>query len=207
MVDVDVASAVAGGTFDDQRKQGTHREHLSRLSDQFARLMESGAATPERYRELCSTLLRSFEGLRLEQERQIADYNAKIAYCRATQSSCSMFSNLLIGVLKNQVREALNAQQAAVAAVPEAEPGNGRPITDVEMLQRICICGCVDDEDAADCDCSCHRGQPCDRTDCVVCKAQRVLETAGRRQAPEPKRKRAAKKTSRKKAAKKKVDD
>ena len=63
MTSVDVQSAVAGGTEDDQKKQGTHKEHFSQLSDRFRELIDRGAATPDRYKQLCFTLLKSFEGI------------------------------------------------------------------------------------------------------------------------------------------------
>lgn len=200
MPDVDVQSSVAGGTEEDQRKDGTHREHFSRLTDQFQKLVEYGAATPERYKQMCFTLLKSFEGVRLDQERQIKNFEAKIAYCRATQQNCSMFSNLLVGFMATQVQEAGRAEALGMPS-PSEETGNGERISDTEMLRRICVCGCVDEEDAAQCECSCHSGKPCDLEHCVVCRAKKVQlasETSGRRRAPVPKR--PKKKRSRKKA-------
>lgn len=203
MPEVDAASAVAGGTENDQKRLGTHKEHFSRLSDQFKELMEHGAATPERFKQLCFTLLKSFEGVRLDQEGQIKKYEANIAYCRATQQACSMFSNLLVGALATQVQEVKRAEAVGSAPLPAQIPGNGDRVSDKEMLQRICICGCVDEEDAANCDCSCHQGEPCKDERCVVCQAKLALETSGRRQPPKPKA--PAKKTTRKKAPRKKA--
>lgn len=203
MADIDVASAVAGGTADDQQKQGTHPQHTAKLTAQFATLIAEGAATPQRYQELCFTLLKSFEAMRVDQERQISDYQAKIAYCRAQQQSCSQFSNLLVGILARQVQEVARARQMGdPEPAPQASP-SGHVVTDTEMLQRICICGCVDEADAANCDCECHseRGY-CIDARCAVCPAKRALETSGRRQAPQPRKKPGK---ARKKAAKKKA--
>lgn len=197
MRDVDVGSAIAGGTEDDQRKQGTHKEHFSRLSEQFHELVENGAATPDRYKQLCITLLKSFEAIRLEQETSIKNYEAKIAYCRATQQSCSLFSNLLVGIISSQVQEVKRAVQLGHEPPNPAVPSNGGRISDTEMLQRICICGCVDDEDASNCDCSCHKGEPCGQTGCVVCKALAVQmgsEVAERRRVQPPKKQKTSKK-------------
>ena len=122
-----------------------------------------------------------------------------------------MFSNLLVGVLASQVQEVKRSEQMGGERLVDV-PDNGDRISDKEMLQRICICGCVDEEDAANCDCSCHRGIPCDDENCVVCKAEKALqlakETFGRRTAPrskaskKPTKKKTVKKASRKKSEK-----
>ena len=89
-------------------------------------------------------------------------------------------------------------------ATPSRAPESTLPdnvMTDTKMLKTICICGCVDAEDASRCDCDCHSVGYCEDVRCAVCPAKK--EAAKDKPKKKPAKKKAAKKTTRKKAAKK----
>jgi hypothetical protein len=203
MAETDVESSVAGGTHTDQKRYGTHNEQFARLSESFHELMKEGAADEKWFKTLCFTLLSGFEGVRTDQEAQIKQYEAKIAYCRARQESASMFANMLLGMVATQVQEAKTANVPEPIAAPGELADGTKVMTAEEVRQKYCICACQDDEDAENCECSCHKGVPCDDERCIVCQAKKVqvkAETSGRRRrtpATKPSKKKARRKTSR----------
>jgi len=208
MANMDVDSSVAGGTETDQARYGTHDTHYAKLVDRFRELEEGGAADGARFKTVCFQLLKSFEALRVSREGQIKKLSRQIEYNRAQQEMCSMFSKILVGMIATQVQEA----QSGTAPTPVPNKAPDAPISDKEMLQRICVCGCQDEEDAKDCDCTCHTVGYCDNENCVVCSAEklrRASETGSRRKAPVTKKKvakkKAKKKVTKKKATKKKA--
>jgi hypothetical protein len=197
MAELDVDKAVRAGTSDDQKKRGTFNDHFVQLKYQFKALMDVGADDPEVYQAALMTLLRGFEGIRVEQERQIRDYEKKIAYCRAKQESCSMFASMLIGVLVTKVNEAKHAKETGgVVYAPDGTPRE----RDVDVVgKRVCICGCQDEEDEADCTCVCHSEKYCSDDRCLFCQGRRAADEANQK----PAKKKAAKKKVTKKTSKK----
>jgi len=175
-----VENIVKGGTADDQKKLGTAAGHIVAVRKQMQELMERGDATPELFEDTLMTILRSLEVERIEQERYIKDYERKIEFCRAKQQAASQYSSLVVGILMTKSRE------VRLPRVDRGDGGNGTTrITDKEMLQRICACGCVDEEDASKCDCVCHQGGYCDNPECVVCPARRLQDEAEKQRANE----------------------
>jgi hypothetical protein len=190
----------------DQKQGGTLKVHLTQLQKQFRELIAAGASNVDNYEKAMTLLLQGFEGIRVSTEAQITDHETKIAYLRAKQKACTEHANLLLSIMAVQVQEARAAKRR------EDDGGNGvsqpkdsiEPITDKEMLNTICICGCQDEIDAVGCKCKCHTNGVCDDEECKVCPVKKVaikaLETSGRKKSPPAKPKRSrAKKASKKK--------
>ena len=142
-----------------------HRERFAKLQSEFDELVKLGGAGTEDFKVFAFRLLKSFEVARLKNFSQIQKLREEIAFCEATSKACDMFENLLIGLIEAHK----NDKQRGVATQVNTE---GAPITDVELLRTICICGCRDEEDARSCDCSCHKGVPCSSPQCTVCAAK-----------------------------------
>jgi len=170
----DLDSVVKGGTSTDQKRTGAAVQHIVSLRKEMQQLIDQGGATPELFEDTLATILRAFEVERVDQERQIRDYERKIEFCRATQRAASQYSSLIVGILMTKSRES-RLPKTEVAPIK-----NGERISDKEMLQRICACGCVDAEDEANCDCVCHQGGYCDNPNCVTCPARRLEDEAGK---------------------------
>jgi len=184
-----------GSTGTDQKRHGSHKEHYAKLIDSFKELEALAAADGARFKTLVFTLLKAYETMRIEQEATIARLERQIEYCRAKQKSCSEFSDLLVGMVAVQV------QEAKTAIPPAPAPSIDRAPSDKEVLKTICICGCQDDEDAANCDCRCHTEGYCDDERCAVCAAKKLAleqETSKRRKPPAPTKKKSKKKAKKK---------
>lgn len=179
MTEINVDNVVRGGTADDQKKTGTANSHIVTVRQQIQQLMDSGYATPELFEDTLMTILRALETERISQERQIKDYEKKIEFCRATQRAASQYSSLIVGVLMTKSRE------VRLPKVDRGGNGSAERISDKEMLQRICACGCVDAEDEEKCDCVCHQGGYCDNPECVTCPARKLQDEA-QKTAPPP---------------------
>lgn len=199
MVD-DVESVVTEGTTGDQKKMGTFKMHLQELQVHFRDLMNEGIADPRVFEKTLEDFLRQFETIRISQEREIRRLETQMAYCRARQRAASEHANLVLAVLTTNVNQAIQAHKDSGGLVSRP-PESTLPeeiITDTEMLKRICICACVDEQDASRCDCACHTVGYCDDVRCAVCPAKK--EAAGNTKA-----KKTTKKTTKKKKITKKA--
>jgi len=198
MAEPEVEGVVKEGTTGDQKKMGTFKMHLQELQVHFRDLMMEGIADPRVFEKTLEDFLRQFETIRISQEREIRRLETQMAYCRARQRAASEHANLILAVLTTNVNQAIQAHRDSGGTTSRA-PESTLPdevISDTEMLKRICICGCVDEEDAARCDCNCHSVGYCDDDKCAVCPAKKVVA------AKEPKKK-VTKRKARKKATKK----
>lgn len=186
----------------EQKRGGTFREKFVELHGEFNELMKSGAATPALFESSMVQLLKSFENVRLQSESTIRKLEREIAFNEATLMACNKFSNLVVSVVAAHRRE--NCRQADEPRVSPEDVGVGKDasISDVEMLKTICLCGCQDEIDAADCKCECHTKGWCDREDCVVCRKAEA-EAKKSEKSPKKKTKKETKKTAKKKATKK----
>jgi hypothetical protein len=152
--------------------ESTYMQHVAKLKREFRELVSADGAGPETFESVLFQLLKSFETVRLKSERDIKELEEQIRALRYAQKNAEVFSKMLVGMVAKRTQEHLAGQE------PEAVDPNARPI-DTEVLKTICVCGCQDEEDAADCECSCHRGVPCDSEKCVVCAAKKLeAETA-----------------------------
>lgn len=152
----------------EQRGVG-YRESFLKVESDFKELMDSGGATPDNFKAALFKVLRSFETVRRKNNNQISNLESEIAFCQATSRACDMFENILVGIIrtiKNEVQGGLNVD------VPEHVVSD--PPKDTDVLKTICLCGCLDEIDAADCQCICHTKGFCDRPDCTVCRAKEV---------------------------------
>lgn len=165
----------------EQQRYGTYRERFLQIKEEFHKLMEAGG-TPGDMEGVLVKLLKDMEDLRLKNELQVRRLEKEIAVCHATAKACTTYSNLVVSSISFYRRQ---RQNVAVAGVePEEKPngGNGVP-RDTDVLKTICLCGCQDEIDSADCDCECHTEGVCQREDCVFCRSQ-----------PRPKSKKVTKK-------------
>lgn len=188
----------------DQRRGGTHRERFLKLQAELREFSEG--ANPAEYETVLYRFLTEFEQLRLKNEAQMLKLQRELSFCEGTARSCNTVANTLVSVLR-RYREELKRGTPPPAPPSEEkeeekpEGGNGVP-SDTDVLKTICVCGCQDAEDAANCDCSCHKGVPCDKENCIVCQAKKEqLKAAAKTQ----KKTLPRKKATRKKGAKKKV--
>jgi hypothetical protein len=165
----DVQGIIDAGTAYDQKTKGTFKMQFHELQKQFKELMDAGYTDIHYFEKTLEELLRSFETIRISQERHIRDFETKIAWCRARQRAASEHANLILSILVGQVQTAKEAAKYMDRPAPQPENGKPERISDVEMLKTICKCGCVDDEDAKDCDCECHTVGYCSDPDCAVC--------------------------------------
>jgi len=147
----------------DQARGGTYREHVVKLQKEFRNLVSDGATDPATFEQLLCRLLQNFEQERLNNEAQIRRLQNEMAYCEATNRACVMFSNVLVNVVASVRHDMKPIETTLVSDKPA-------PITDTEMLKKICICGCVDEEDAKTCKCVCHTKGHCDVLTCVYCQ-------------------------------------
>jgi hypothetical protein len=198
MAEPEVEGVVKEGTTGDQKKLGTFKMHLQELQVHFRDLMAEGITDPYVFEKTLEDFLRQFETVRIVQEREIRRLETQMAYCRARQRAASEHANLVLAVLTTNVNRAIQAHRDSGGATAKA-PESTLPeeiISDTEMLKRICICGCVDEEDAARCDCNCHTVGYCDDPRCAVCPAKKEA-------AEKAPKKKVYKKKARKKATKK----
>lgn len=187
---------------DTQKKGGTYRQQLAELMVDFSKLIENGGGTKETFERMLAHLLKSFEGIRINTESQIRKLHTDLAVHEATLRSCSTFSNMLLGLVKTYAAEAAgktteNIYTQTVRFVEQndkADNGCKKPerISDVEMRRQICKCCCVDEADAAECDCECHTVGYCSDPECVVCAERQAM-------IPKPVHKPTRKKASKKK--------
>jgi hypothetical protein len=147
----------------DQARGGTYREHVVKLQKEFRDLVSDGAPDPATFERLLCRLLQNFEQERLNNEAQIRRLQNEMAYCEATNRACVMFSNVLVNVVASVRHDLKPIETTPVSEKPV-------PISDTEMLKKICICGCVDDEDTANCNCVCHTKGFCDVPTCIHCQ-------------------------------------
>jgi hypothetical protein len=196
MADEVKEGVVKEGTAGDQKKMGTFKMHLQELQVHFRDLMEEGITEPRVFEKTMEDFLRQFETIRVVQEREIRRLETQMAYCRARQRAASEHANLILAILTTNVNQAIQAYRdtGGASAKPPESTLPDEIISDTEMLKRICICGCVDEEDAARCDCSCHTVGYCDDPRCAVCPDKKSAAEA------KPKKK----KVTKKKAAKRK---
>lgn len=162
---------VKEGTAGDQKKLGTFKMHLQELQVHFRDLMAEGISEPRVFEKTLEDFLRQFETIRVSQEREIRRLETQMAYCRARQRAASEHANLILAVLTTNVNQAIQAYRdtGGASAKPPESTLPEDVISDTEMLKSICICGCVDEEDAANCDCNCHTVGYCDDPRCAVC--------------------------------------
>jgi hypothetical protein len=185
MADIDHSAVIKEGTGGDQKRLGTFRLHQRELQAHFRDLMAEGVTDPAIFENTMVDFLRQFETIRVTQERQIAKYEQQIAYCRARQRAASEHANLILAILTTQVDHAIKAKKAQVLS----EKSDSSVITDTELLKKICICGCQDEEDALDCDCKCHTDGFCKEENCLVCKEKRLSSTAKKKKSKKKVRK------------------
>lgn len=197
MAEPEVEGVVKEGTAGDQKKLGTFKMHLQELQVHFRDLMAEGITEPRVFEKTMEDFLRQFETIRVVQEREIRRLETQIAYCRARQRAASEHANLILAILTTNVNQAIQAYRdtGGASAKPPESSLPDEIISDTEMLKRICICGCVDEEDAARCDCNCHSVGYCDDPRCAVCPGKKKSPKKAKKT-----KKKAAKKT--KKAAK-----
>jgi hypothetical protein len=151
---------------------GLHRERFAKLQIEFDELVKLGAAGPDDFRVIAMRLLRAFETTRLKNHDQIDKLKQEVAFCEATSRACDMFENLLLGLVEAHKNDRKKGLQAAVT------PDGSVIVTDTDLLKTICACGCRDEEDAQTCDCPCHQGLPCGKSNCVVCTAKQTSTQA-----------------------------
>lgn len=163
----DVDSMLTGGTEDDQKKNGTFQTNFQTLKGGLQRLLEGGV-DPHHIEEIFMTLLRGFENERLSCERNIKKLERQIEWERAKQHACAQHAALLLGIVGVQ----LGRKESQQAQMPQNDPSP--VLTDKELLKTICICGCRDEEDAANCDCPCHHGGFCENPRCSVCPGKKA---------------------------------
>lgn len=186
-----VESKMTGGTEDDQKKNGTFQTQFQRLRLQLRDLTEGGV-DPKDVEEVFMTLLRGFENQRLSHQRNIRKLERQIEWERAQEHACSQHAALMLGTIGVQITR----KQSGQAAMPSDTPQDR--ISDTELLKTICICGCQDEEDAADCDCPCHTDKGyCENPKCSVCPPKK--EEAEKISKKKPTRKPRAKKSTAKK--------
>ena len=150
----------------DQSRGGTYREHVIKLQREFKQLIEDGAADPHTFEHLLCQLLQQFEQERLRNESQIRRLQNEMAYCEATNRACIMFANVLI----NTVAAVRHNMSPLTQPLKEPDPEIPQRVSDTDMLKQICICGCVDEEDAKNCSCVCHTQGFCDVPTCTYCQ-------------------------------------
>jgi len=190
--------AISEGTRGDQKRHGTFHTNFARLAEEYERLMKAGGNS-ETLRDAFVELLRTFEQERVDCEQRIHRAEREIDYCRAMQRACSQHSNLLVATLCRRAGEWERSGQPPIPpSSPSKELADGsKRFTEEESKNIHCAaCGCVDADDAAKCDCSCHKGKPCGNPQCVPCLALVEAETSGRRK---PTKKRAPRKKATKK--------
>ena len=198
MAEQDTEGVVKEGTAGDQKKMGTFKMHLQELQTHFRDLMVEGVTEPRVFEKTLEDFLRQFETIRVVQEREIRRLETQMAYCRARQRAASEHANLILAILTTNVNRAIQANRdsgGTTSRPPEATLPED-VVSDTEMLKRICICGCVDEEDAARCDCDCHSAGYCDDERCAVCPDKKRVAEAS------PKKKKATKKKATKRPKK-----
>lgn len=190
---------------EDLRRGGTHRERFLKLQAELREFSE-GAVSKE-YEEILHRFLTEFERLRLDSEAQIMKLQKELSFVEGTHRSCILTANTLVSVIR-RYREELKRGTPPTPPPEEKkdEPKSGNGVrTDTEVLKTICVCGCQDEEDAADCNCSCHKGVPCDNPNCVVCQTKKEQLKAAAKKKTLPRKKAAKKAPAKKKVAKKKA--
>jgi len=195
--EIDRDSVIKEGTAGDQKRMGTYKMHQHELQVHFRDLMQAGISDSRVLEKALEEFLSKFETIRVTQEREIQRLEQQISYCRARQRAASEHANLILAILTTHVSRAVQSANAADGKVPSSgAPTTPGIISDTEMLKTICICGCVDEDDASKCDCSCHSVGYCQDEKCAVCPDKRKsLSTV---------KPRLKKKVSRKKAVPKK---
>jgi hypothetical protein len=191
---------------EDLRRGGTHRERYLKLQAELRAFSEG--AVPEEYEEILHRFLTDFERLRLETEAQIMKLQKELSFCEGTHRSCITIANTLVSVIRRYREDLKRGVPETPVEEKKEETNGGNGIrTDTEVLKTICVCGCQDEEDAADCNCSCHKGVPCDREDCIVCQTKKEqLKAAATKKKTLPRKKAPAKKkVAKKKATRKKT--
>lgn len=157
----------------EERRGYSHRERFLKLQAELRIFSEN--ASPKDYETVLHRFLAEFERLRIDTENQILKLHQELSFCEGTAKSCTTVANTIVSVLRRHYEEMnpTHATKKKEIATKIEEQEAIKVITDIEKLQTICICGCQDEEDAANCTCSCHKGIPCDDERCVVCKTKK----------------------------------
>lgn len=166
-----------------QRRGGTHKENFVRLQSEFHKITSSGDVSIRGLHQMLGQLLKSFENLRMQSEKQIRKLQDELMFNQGTADACATFSNILVsliegynssgllsGIPAGQMADINNEKkEETIKDVEEEEKVEVE--TDIDALKRVCAnCGCQDEEDMKKCDCSCHVGKPCGNENCIICK-------------------------------------
>jgi len=161
----------------DQTKHGTNREKFLSLQSEFYKIIATGMATPESFEELLIRFLARIENVRLQAELEARRLEKLISFHEGTTRACVQLANLIVGIVEEHRKNLEAKVQTATLSEPDnlkKEPKKDDTPTDTELLQRICLCGCQDEEDARTCTCSCHTNASglCDNAACTSCRAR-----------------------------------
>jgi hypothetical protein len=151
---------------------GPYREQFVNLRAELAEIISNGHADPETFRTTLLRVLKSLETIRMKNDNDIIKKHQEIAHCTATSKAADTVANLLIGVIRG-IKKDRSARK-----VPLIDKKDEDVLTDEELLQTICVCGCRDASDIATCKCPCHEGKSCGREHCVVCSAAEATRSA-----------------------------
>ena len=176
----------------EQKQNGTHRERFLKLKKEFHDFMQAGG-DPATMEGILVKILADMEDLRLKNEQDARRLEKQLAFCQATAKACSTYSNLVVSAVSFYRREVEKGAPPAPEEVSKSDPPK-----DTDVLKTICLCGCQDEEDAAECRCVCHTKGWCDRPDCTVCREKEKAASVKK-----PARKKATKKATKKKVTKK----
>lgn len=158
----------------EDRRGHSHRERFLQLQAELRIFSEN--ASPKDYETVLHRFLSEFERLRIDTENQILKLHRELSFCEGTAKSCTTVANTIVSVLRRHYEEMNPTAPKNPSSTTQTEENNEEKteiVTDRDILKTICICGCQDEEDAANCTCSCHKGIPCDNENCVVCKAKK----------------------------------
>lgn len=178
----------------EQKQSGTHRERFLKLKKEFHDFMKAGG-DPATMESILVKVLADMEDLRLKNEQEARRLEKQLAVCQATATACATYSNLVVSAVSFYRRELEKGTPP-----PKEEKPKEEPLKDTDVLKTICLCGCQDEADAADCQCVCHTKGWCDRPDCTVCRKKEAESKK-----PVKKKAPARKKAAKKKATKKKT--
>ena len=152
-----------------QKRHGTLKENIAKLRVELRSLLKMGANVGD-FEVILLRMLNQFETERIRAEASYRDLEKKKAYLEANMRSASMYSEVLINLVKGYKDEAVRAN----------ENKKEYKLTE-DVINEICACGCTDTEDEEVCKCSCHNGTPCDVPYCVPCN-----ELKGTKPTPHP---------------------
>lgn len=154
---------------DTQKKYGTYKEQILQVQKEFLNIREAGDVTADHMESFCIRLLKSAETIRVNSDAQIRKLQSQIDQHASTMRFAGMWSNMLVTQLMFFRRDSMGVKGVSPKEEAEQAINKDSAEKDTEVLKRICICGCLDDEDASQCKCSCHKGEPCGQLNCVYC--------------------------------------